>query len=63
MGGPAADVAAVARVNVRAAAAGVRRLDVGLSDVATILVSDSFGGWGVMARFPDPSGLEVTPGR
>jgi len=102
------DVAAVARVNVRAAAAGVRRLDLGFSDVATVflngrplfkgdahysfddprqeglvhygqaalflpleqgdndlavLVSDAFGGWGLMARFPDPSGLEVTPGR
>jgi len=102
------DVAAVARVNVRAASAGLRRLDLGFSDVATVflngrplfkgdahysfdnprqeglvhygqaavflpleqgdndlavLVSDGFGGWGLMARFPDASGLEVTPGR
>jgi hypothetical protein len=24
-----------------------------------VLVSDSFGGWGLMGRFPDPAGLEV----
>jgi hypothetical protein len=26
-----------------------------------LLVSDSFGGWGLMGRFPDGSGLEVDP--
>jgi hypothetical protein len=96
--------AAVARVNVRAETAGVRRLDLGFSDQATVflngrplfhgdshysfdnprqegvihygqstlflplsagdnelavLVADEFGGWGLMARFPDRSGLEV----
>jgi len=99
------DVAAVARVHVRAASAGVRRFDLGFSDVASVflngrplfrgdahysydnprqeglihygqasvflplepgdnelavLVSDSFGGWGLMGRFADSSGLEVT---
>jgi hypothetical protein len=98
------DVAAVARLRIRAASAGVRRLDLGFSDVATVflngrplfrsdahysydnprqeglihygqasvflplqqgdnelavLVSDSFGGWGLMGRFADASGLEV----
>jgi hypothetical protein len=97
-------VAAVARVRVRAASAGLRRFDLGFSDVATVflngrplfrgdqhysydnprqeglihygqaslylelekgdnelavLVSDSFGGWGLMGRFADTSGLEV----
>jgi hypothetical protein len=104
---PSADsreAAAVARVRVRAAVAGVRRLELGFSDVATVflngrplfrgdarysfdnprqeglihygqasvflpleqadnelavLVSDSFGGWGLMGRFADASGLEV----
>jgi hypothetical protein len=109
---PAADsreAAAVARIRLRAASAGIRRLDLGFSDVATvflngrplfrsdahysfdnprqeglihygqatvflplekgdndlaILVSDDFGGWGLMGRFPDSTGLEVTaPGR
>jgi hypothetical protein len=109
---PAADsreAAAVARVRVRADAAGLRRLDLGFSDVATVflngrplfradahysydnprqeglihfgqatvflplekgdndlavLVSDEFGGWGLMGRFADTSGLEITaPGR
>ena len=99
------DVAAVARVRVRAASAGLRRFDLGFSDVATlflngrplfrsdahysydnprqeglihygqasvflpleqgdnelaVLLSDSFGGWGLMGRFSDPSGLELT---
>lgn len=98
------DVAAVARLRVRAAAAGLRRLDLGFSDVATVflngrpifradahysyddprreglvhhgqasvflpldqgwneisvLVSDGFGGWGLMGRFPDAAGLEL----
>lgn len=98
------DVAAVARLRVRAAAAGVWRLDLGFSDVATVflngrpifqadarysydgprqeglvhygqasvflpldagwnqlsvLVSDGFGGWGLMGRFPDAAGLEL----
>ena len=105
---PSADsreAAALARVRVRAEAAGLRRLDLGFSDVATVflngrplfrsdahysydnprqeglihygqatvylplekganelavLVSDDFGGWGLMARFADASGLEVT---
>jgi len=97
--------AAVARVSVRAAAAGLRRFDLGWSDVATVflngrplfradahysydnprqeglvhygqatvflplekgdndlavLVSDDFGGWGLMGRFADTTGLEVT---
>lgn len=97
------EVAAVARLRVRAAAAGVRRLDLGFSDAATVflngrpvfrsdarysyddprqeglvhygqasvflplepgwndlsvLVSDGFGGWGLMGRFPDAVGLE-----
>jgi hypothetical protein len=97
--------AALARVRVRAEAAGLRRLDLGFSDVATVflngrplfradahysydnprqeglihygqatlflplekgdndlavLVSDAFGGWGLMGRFPDTNGLEVT---
>jgi len=100
------EVAAVARVRVRAAAAGIRRLDLGFSDVATVflngrpifqadahysyddprqdglihygqasvflpldagwnelsvLVSDGFGGWGLMGRFPDAAGLELDP--
>jgi hypothetical protein len=100
------EVAAVARLRVRAAAAGVRRLDLGFSDVATVflngrpifqadarysydnprqeglvhygqasvflpldpgwnelsvLVSDGFGGWGLMGRFPDAAGLELDP--
>jgi hypothetical protein len=104
----ARDTAAVARLRVRAAAAGPRRLDLGFSDVATvflngralyrgdqhysydnprqeglihygqasvflplergdndlaILVSDDFGGWGLMGRFPDASGLEIAPAR
>ena len=99
------EAAAVARVRVRAATAGLRRLDLGFSDVATVflngrplfrgdahysydnprqeglihygqatvflpleqgdndlavLVSDDFGGWGLMGRFPDATGLEVT---
>jgi hypothetical protein len=99
------EAAAVARVRVKAASAGIRRLDLGFSDVATvflngrplfrsdahysfdnprqeglihygqatvflplepgdndlaILVSDDFGGWGLMGRFPDSTGLEVT---
>jgi hypothetical protein len=98
------DAAAVARVRVRAAVAGLRRLDLGFSDVATVflngrplfrgdahysydnprqeglihygqatlflplekgdndlavLVSDAFGGWGLMGRFPDTTGLEI----
>ena len=98
------DAAAVARVRVRAEASGLRRLDLGFSDVATVflngrplfrsdahysydnprqeglvhygqatvflplekgdndlavLVSDDFGGWGLMARFADSTGLEV----
>jgi hypothetical protein len=98
------EAAAVARVKVRAAEAGRRRLDLGYSDRVTVflngrplyqgdasysfdtprregligydqaslflpldkgdnelavLVSDSFGGWGLMARFADPSGLTV----
>ena len=103
------DVAAVARVRVKAATAGTRRFDLGFSDTATVflngrplfrgddhysfdnprqeglihydqatvflplqqgdnelavLVSDGFGGWGLMGRFPDATGLEVTaPGR
>jgi hypothetical protein len=105
---PSADsreAAALVRVRVRAEAAGLRRLDLGWSDVATVflngrplfrsdahysydnprqeglvhygqatlflplvkgdndlavLVSDAFGGWGLMARFADPGGLEVT---
>lgn len=97
-------VAAVARVRVRAAAAGIRRLDLGFSDAATVflngrpilhsdahysydaprqeglmhygqasvflpldagwnelsvLVSDGFGGWGLMGRFLDAAGLEI----
>jgi hypothetical protein len=96
--------ACVARVKVRAAQAGIRALDLGFSDRATVfvngrplyygdhsyrfdrprregligfdqarvyvpleagenevavLVSDSFGGMGIMGRFADPSGLEV----
>ena len=99
------EAAAVARVRVRTATAGLRRLDLGFSDVATVflngrplfrgdahysydnprqeglihygqatvflpleqgdndlavLVSDDFGGWGLMGRFPDATGLEVT---
>jgi hypothetical protein len=99
------EAAALARVRVRAEAAGLRRLDLGFSDVATVflngrplvradahysydnprqeglvhygqasvflplekgdndlavLVSDAFGGWGLMGRFPDTSGLEIT---
>ena len=103
------EVAAVARVRVRAEAAGMRRLDLGFSDVATVflngrplfradahysydnprqeglihfgqatvflplekgdnelavLVSDAFGGWGLLGRFVDTTGLEITaPGR
>ena len=26
-----------------------------------ILVSDSFGGWGLMGRFADQAGLEIDP--
>jgi hypothetical protein len=94
---------------VRAEAGGLRRLDLGFSDVATVflngrplvradahysydnprqeglihfgqatlflplakgdnelavLVADAFGGWGLMGRFTDNSGLEITtPGR
>jgi hypothetical protein len=100
------EAAAVARVRVRAQAAGLRRLDLGFSDVATVflngrplfrsdahysydnprqeglvhygqatvflpleqgdndlavLVSDVFGGWGLMARFAESAGLEITP--
>jgi hypothetical protein len=96
--------AAVARVRVRAAKAGVYPFDLGFSDVATvfvngqpifrcdasysfdaprregligydqarlylslaagdndlaILLSDGFGGWGLMGRFPSPEGLQV----
>ena len=92
-------------MRVRAATAGLRRFDLGFSDVATVflngrplfrsdahysydnprqeglihygqatvylplekgdndlavLVSDDFGGWGLMGRFPDTAGLEVT---
>jgi hypothetical protein len=99
------DTAAVARVRVRAARAGLVRFELGFSDVATVflngrplfhgdqhysfdnprqeglihygqaavflplekgdndlavLVSDVFGGWGLMGRFPDSSGLEVS---
>jgi hypothetical protein len=103
------EAAAVARVRVRTGAAGLRRFDLGFSDVATVflngrplfrgdahysydnprqeglihygqatvflplekgdndlavLVSDDFGGWGLMGRFADTTGLEVTaPGR
>ncbi len=97
--------AAVARVNVRAAAAGPRAFDLGFSDVATVflnrqpvfradqsysyekrreglisyeqarlylpllagdnelavVVIDGFGGWGIMGRFADASGLEFDP--
>jgi hypothetical protein len=98
------DGAAVARINVRAAQAGVRKLDLGFSDYAvvflngqpvfrgdahysfdeprqegligygqavlylplragdndlSVLVSDGFGGWGLMGRFPDPAGLTI----
>jgi hypothetical protein len=96
-------VGAVARVDVNAAAAGLRRLDLGFSDVVTVflngralyhgdqqysfpnrrdgligydqatvylplragrnelavVVSDRFGGWGLMGRFPDMHGLRV----
>ena len=100
------DAAAVARVRVQAARAGVRGFDLGFSDRVTVflngrpvfsgdasysfdnprrdgvigydqarlwlplapgdnelavLVADAFGGWGLMGRFPDASGLEVTP--
>lgn len=96
--------AAVARVRIRAALAGSRRLDLGYSDRVTVflngkplyqgdaaysfdaprregligydqasvflpldagenelavLVSDGFGGWGLMGRFADPAGLTV----
>jgi hypothetical protein len=96
--------AAVARVRVRAAQAGLRAFDLGFSDDALVLVNgkplfrgegsysydeprregligydqarvflplvegdndlavvvqDGFGGWGLMGRFPDPSGLVV----
>ncbi len=99
------EAAAVARVRVRAATGGLRRFDLGFSDVATVflngrplfrgdahysydnprqeglihygqatlflplekgdndlavLVSDDFGGWGLMGRFADTAGLEVT---
>lgn len=99
------ETAAVARLRVTAASAGIRRFDLGFSDVATVflngrplfrgdahysfddprqeglvhygqasvflplekgdnelsvLVSDSFGGWGLMGRFADGSGLELT---
>jgi hypothetical protein len=95
---------ALARVRIRATEAGVRRLDLGFSDRATVflngralytgdasysydaprqegligygqtavflplekgdnelavLVGDSFGGWGLMARFPDAAGLAL----
>ena len=106
---PDSEAAALARVRVRADTAGLRRLDLGFSDVATVflngrplfrcdahysydnprqeglihygqatvflplekgdndlavLVSDDFGGWGLMGRFADTTGLEVTaPGR
>jgi hypothetical protein len=98
------EAAAVARVTVRAAEAGRRRIDLGYSDRVTVflngrplyqgdasysfdtprregligydqaslflplekgdnelavLVSDSFGGWGLMGRFADPSGLTL----
>jgi hypothetical protein len=35
-------------------------LEKGDNDLA-VLVSDDFGGWGLMARFADSTGLEVTP--
>jgi hypothetical protein len=99
------EAAAVARVRLRVAEAGLRRFDLGFSDVATvflngrplfrgdahysydnprqeglihygqatvflplergdnelaILVSDDFGGWGLMGRFPEASGLETS---
>jgi hypothetical protein len=102
------EVAAVARVRVHAESAGLRRFDMGFSDVAVVflngrplfrgdahysfdnprqeglvhygqasvflplekgdnelavLVSDSFGGWGLMGRFRDESGLEVSAAR
>lgn len=105
---PSADsrqTAAVARVRVRAEAAGLRRFDLGFSDAATVflngrplfrgdarysydnprqeglihygqatlflplekgdndlavVVSDDFGGWGLMGRFADTTGVEVT---
>jgi len=102
--GPTPRVSAVARVIVRAASAGIYRLDLGFSDVATVfvngqpmfrgdahysydaprqdgligyhqasvflplhagenelavVVSDSFGGWGLQARFRDTAGLTV----
>lgn len=98
--------AAVARLKVKAAAAGPRAFDLGFSDRATVfldgrplysgeasysfdnprregliepaqarlwlplhagdnelavLVSDSFGGWGLMGRFPDSAGLAIEP--
>jgi hypothetical protein len=26
-----------------------------------VIVADAFGGWGLMGRFPDPAGLELSP--
>ena len=99
------NAAAVARVTVRADAAGTRAFDLGFSDIATVfvngtpvfrgdgsysfdrprregligfdnarlylplragdneiavVVSDSFGGWGIMGRFADASGLTIS---
>jgi hypothetical protein len=100
------DAAALARVRVHAAQAGMRVFDLGFSDVATvflngrplarldqgysydaprregligydqarlylpleqgeselaIVVADGFGGWGLMGRFLDPTGLRLEP--
>ena len=35
-------------------------LDAGENELA-VLVSDGFGGWGLMARFADPAGLQIDP--
>jgi hypothetical protein len=100
-------IGAVARVDITAAAAGSRRLDLGFSDAVTVflngrplyhgdqqysfpdrrdgligydqaaiylplragrnelavVVSDRFGGWGLMGRFPDMHGLRVSAAR
>ncbi len=99
------DVGTVARLRVTAEQAGLRRMDLGFSDAATvflngrplfhgddsyvflrrrdgliafdqatvflplnagvndiaIVVTDHFGGWGLMARFPEANGLTVEP--
>jgi hypothetical protein len=35
-------------------------LRAGLNDIS-LIVTDRFGGWGVMGRFPDMSGLRIVP--